>query len=60
MESKKNYSSSLGREYDEPKFLNPEELSYEQLTDPDYSIKKLKKMNKGKLEITCSKCHHCR
>lgn len=44
----------------EPKFKNPEELSPEQLTNPDYALKQLEKLNGGKLSITCSKCHHCR
>jgi len=44
----------------EPKFRDPSELSLEQLTDPDYSLKQLEKLNGGKLSILCSKCHHCR
>lgn len=44
----------------EPKFRDPSELSREQLTDPDYALKQLEKINGGKLSITCSKCHHCR
>ncbi|GAG23179.1 unnamed protein product [marine sediment metagenome] len=60
MGDKENYSSSLRNEYNEPKFLDPSELSLEQLTDPDFSIKQLQKLNGEKLEITCSKCHHCR
>lgn len=44
----------------EPKFRNPEELSPEQLTNPDYALKQLEKLNVGKLSITCSRCHHCR
>jgi len=44
----------------EPKFRDPRELSPEQLTDPDYALKQLEKLNRGKLSITCSKCHHCR
>ena len=44
----------------EPKFRNPEELSPEQLTDPDYALKQLEKLNRGKFSITCSRCHHCR
>ena len=43
-----------------PKFRRPSELTTEQLTDPDYSLKQLAKLNKGNLPITCSKCHHCR
>ncbi|MBA7636886.1 hypothetical protein ES703_44514 [subsurface metagenome] len=43
-----------------PKFRDPSTLSAEQLTDPDYSLKQLEKLNGGKLSITCSKCHHCR
>ena len=44
----------------EPKFREPEELSAEQLRDPDYALKQLEKLNGGKLSITCSRCHHCR
>jgi len=44
----------------EPQFRNPNELSQEQLTDPDYSIKQIEKMNNVKFSIVCSKCHHCR
>lgn len=43
-----------------PKFRNSSELTTEQLTDPDFRLKQLAKMNKGKPAITCSKCHHCR
>ena len=44
----------------EPRFINPAELTEAQLTDPDYRLKQLAKLNGGKLDITCSKCHHCR
>lgn len=44
----------------QPKFLDPSELTEEQLTDPDYALKQLEKLAGGKLNITCSKCHHCR
>ncbi len=44
----------------EPKFRHSSELSPEQLTDPNYALKELEKLNGGKLSITCSKCHHCR
>lgn len=46
----------------EPKFRNPSELPPEALTDPDYAIKQLEKLNGNKFElkIRCSKCHHCR
>lgn len=44
----------------ESRFRDPSQLSPEQLTDPDYALKQLEKINKGKLSITCSKCHHCR
>jgi len=43
-----------------PKFLDPSELTEEQLTDPDYALKELEKLNGGRLNVTCSKCHHCR
>lgn len=44
------------------KFRNEWELTEEQLTDPDYSMKQLAKMagiNEQRLMV-CSKCHHCR
>ena len=44
----------------EPKFRDPATMTAEELTDPDYHIKQLEKLNGGKLKITCSKCHHCR
>lgn len=44
----------------EPRFRDRGELSLEQLTDPDYALKQLEKLNGGELKITCSKCHHCR
>ena len=44
----------------EPKFRKSNELSTEQLTDPDYRLKQLEEINKGTLSISCSKCHHCR
>jgi len=43
-----------------PKFRNSSELTTEQLNDPDFRLKQLEKLNKGKATITCSKCHHCR
>lgn len=43
-----------------PKFLKRDKLSAEQLTDPDFRLKQLEKLNNGKFPITCSKCHHCR
>jgi len=54
-ESKKDVSEVI-----KPKFREDNELSPEQLTDPDYRLKQLEKLNEGKLSITCSKCHHCR
>lgn len=44
----------------EPRFRDSTELSPDQLTDPDYALKQLEKLNEGKLTITCSRCHHCR
>ena len=44
---------------EEPKFRAPNDLSPEALTNPDYRLKQLEKLNCGKLSITCSKCHHC-
>jgi hypothetical protein len=43
-----------------PKFRNSSELTTEQLNDPDFRLKQLERLNKIKLPITCSKCHHCR
>jgi len=43
-----------------PKFRDQSELSPEQLIDPDYRLKQLEKLNRGKLSITCSKCHRYR
>ena len=43
-----------------PKFRNPEEMTEEELTDPDYHLKQLAKLSGGKFSLTCSKCHHCR
>ena len=43
----------------EPKFRNPDEMTVEELTDPDYRLKQLMKDN-GVQPLTCSKCHHCR
>jgi len=45
---------------EEPKFRNPGDMIEEELTDPDYRLKQLAKLSGGKLNITCSKCHHCR
>ena len=45
---------------EEPKFRDPATMTYEQLHDPDYHLKQLAKLSGGKLDITCSKCHHCR
>lgn len=52
---KRNFAKTL-----KPRFRDSSELSTEQLTDPDYALKQLEKLNGGKLSITCSKCHHCR
>ena len=43
-----------------PKFRKVSELTNEELTDPDFRLKQIEKLNKDKLQITCSKCHHCR
>jgi hypothetical protein len=45
---------------EKPKFRDPRDLTFEQMTDPDYAIKQLKRMGGHDLSITCSKCHHCR
>jgi len=42
-------------------FIPREDLSIEQLSDPDYAIKQIDLININNFEITvCSKCHHCR
>jgi len=43
-----------------PKFRDPKDLTLEQMTDPDYALKQLERMNGDNFSITCSKCHHCR
>jgi len=48
------------KDWRRPGFREVSELTTEQLNDPDFRLKQLAKMNKGKLSITCSKCHHCR
>ncbi len=55
----KEFNKDVSEE-SEPKFRDRSELSPEQLTDPDYALKQLEKLNGGKLSVTCSKCHHCR
>ncbi len=42
------------------KFRDPSGMTFEELNDPDYSLKQLVKLSGGKFTITCSKCHHCR
>lgn len=42
-----------------PKFRSPNELTIEQLTDPDYRLNQIMKQN-GSNPAICSKCHHCR
>jgi len=42
-----------------PKFRDTSELTREQLTNPNYAIEQIEKLNGDKLYITCSKCHHC-
>jgi len=44
----------------EPKFIDSGELTKEQLTDPDYAIKRLIRIGDGKIFMPCAKCHHCR
>ena len=45
-----------------PKFRDVSELTYEQLTDPDYRLKGIARdygVEESRVLI-CSKCHHCR
>ena len=44
----------------EPKFRDPTTMTIEELTDPDYRLKQLVKLNGGKPGAICSRCHHCR
>ncbi len=63
-----NRDSLIKRLYEsrqvKPKFRDPSTLSPEQLTDPDYRLKQIQKLNEelggNKFKITCSRCHHCR
>jgi hypothetical protein len=42
-------------------FIPKNDLSVDQLTDPDYALKQIDAININNFEITvCSKCHHCR
>jgi len=42
-----------------PTFRNPDDMTEEELSDPDYRLKQIIKAGGG-LNPTCSKCHHCR
>jgi len=46
----------------EPKFRNPDDMTIEELTDPDYAKKQIMRLfGNGDVDLlTCSKCHHCR
>ena len=44
------------------RFRDIDELTYEQLTDPDYRLKRIARdsgVDESQILI-CSKCHHCR
>ena len=43
-----------------PIFRDRSLLSEEQLNDPDFALKELEKIERGRYSVTCSKCHHCR
>jgi len=43
-----------------PLFVDRALLSFEELSDPDFALKQLEKLNNGRYSVTCSKCHHCR
>ena len=43
----------------QPRFMDTNELTVEQRTDPLYALKQLEKNSNG-FSMTCSKCHHCR
>lgn len=43
-----------------PKFRDPGTMTYEELYDPGYHLKQLAKLNGSRLDVTCSRCHHCR
>jgi hypothetical protein len=42
------------------RFIKPENLLPEMLTDPDYRLKYLQRQFGNMNPISCSKCHHCR
>ena len=46
----------------EPSFRDPASMTEDELTDPNYALKKLAKdFGNGNTDIlTCSRCHHCR
>jgi hypothetical protein len=43
-----------------PGFYEVKNLSTEQLIDPDFRLKSLKKLYGNKYPVSCSRCHHCR
>lgn len=55
-------SSIQVKEKVKPKFRDPSELTEEQLTDPDYRLKKIARESgiPDSEMLICSKCHHCR
>jgi hypothetical protein len=42
------------------RFINPNDLPPEALTDADYRIKMLERQFGNMNPVFCSKCHHCR
>ncbi|MDP2950887.1 MAG: hypothetical protein Q8N55_00735 [bacterium] len=58
-----NFPEKIWRGIIKPKFRDPSALSPEQLTDPDYRLKQIEELNRGKFSMikwSCSRCHHCR
>ncbi len=46
----------------EPRFRDPATMTYEELNDPDYALKRIARqvgIPESRM-LVCSKCHHCR
>lgn len=42
-------------------FISEQNLTSDQLSDPDYALKQIELLNNDDFLVTvCSKCHHCR
>lgn len=60
MKTTKQEKKLIVKDFTQPKFIGKENLSEEQLNDPDYRLKWLQQNFGGINTISCSKCHHCR